>query len=203
MITVVTIYIPTLNNNPPPPCQFLPEKLFSKNSSGKCLLNKFLNLNWGAPGPWSYMYAKTGYFHGKTKISKENISSSKLFFTAKCIAGGNVLCFLHLNQINYKIYFKNDWFLKWIVTKRRTEQFNFFNWLSNLKNLVFSIGTKNVQNVIFMALKVLFFPKISKKLPILPAAGTSPPDSYLWYVWVTIVSSPCLHNKIWNMSGKH
>ena len=37
--------------------------------------------------------AKTGYFHGKRKISKENKSSSELLFTAKYVAGGNVLCF--------------------------------------------------------------------------------------------------------------
>ena len=53
-----------------------------------------------------------------------------------------------------------------IVSKRRAEQFNFFNWLSNLKDLAVSDISKNVQNVIQMALKYLFFPKIFKKSPI-------------------------------------
>ena len=51
MITVVFIYyIPTLNNNPPTPSQFLRDKIFKKKL-GKRLLNKLLNLNWGALGP--------------------------------------------------------------------------------------------------------------------------------------------------------
>ena len=37
--------------------------------------------------------AKTGYFHDKTKISKENKSLSELLLTAKYIAEGNVPCF--------------------------------------------------------------------------------------------------------------
>ena len=37
-------------------------------------------------------------------------SSSELFLTPKNIAVGNVPCFLHLDQVNYKIYLKNDWF---------------------------------------------------------------------------------------------
>ena len=35
-----------------------------------------------------------------------------------------------------------------IAGKKRTEQFNFFNWLSNIKNLVLLNGSKYVQNVI-------------------------------------------------------
>ena len=36
---------------------------------------------------------KTGYFHEKIKIFKANKFSSELSFTAKNIAGSNVLCF--------------------------------------------------------------------------------------------------------------
>ena len=45
----------------------------------------------GPPGRTSN--AKTGYFDGKTKISKENKPSSELLLTAKYIAGSNVPCF--------------------------------------------------------------------------------------------------------------
>ena len=45
MITAVFIYyIPTLNNNPPTPRQFLRAKIFLKKLE-KRLLNKLLNLN--------------------------------------------------------------------------------------------------------------------------------------------------------------
>ena len=39
------------------------------------------------------------------------------------------------------------------VSKRKTEQFNFFVWLLNLKNLVLPNGSENVRNVIQMALR--------------------------------------------------
>ena len=39
------------------------------------------------------------------------------------------------------------------VSKGKSNQFDCFNWLSILKNLVISNGSKNVQNVIQMALK--------------------------------------------------
>ena len=35
-----------------------------------------------------------------------------------------------------------------IASKRRIEQLNFFNWLSNVKNLVVSSGCEHVRNVI-------------------------------------------------------
>ena len=35
-----------------------------------------------------------------------------------------------------------------ILRRRRIEQFNFFNWLSNVKNLVLSNGFKHVRNLI-------------------------------------------------------
>ena len=41
--------------------------------------------------------AKTGYFHGKTKISKKNKSSSELIRTAKYIAGAMYLTSHHLD----------------------------------------------------------------------------------------------------------
>ena len=50
---------------------------------------------------------RTGYFYDKTKTSKENKSLSELFLN---IAEGNVPNFLHLDQVNYKIYPKNNRF---------------------------------------------------------------------------------------------
>ena len=52
------------------------------------------------------------------------------------------LASLHVDQVNYKNYPKNARFWTWIVSKGKTEQFYFFNWLSNLKNLVLLNGSK-------------------------------------------------------------
>ena len=52
-----------------------------------------------------------------------------------------------------------------LVSKGRTKQFDFFRWFSYLKNVVLSKGFRNVQNVIQMAIKYLFFPKILKNRP--------------------------------------
>ena len=65
------------------------------------------------------------------------------------------LASLHLDQVNCKIYPKNPRF----VSKKMTEQFNFFNWLLNLKTLVLSNGSKNARNMIPIALKYIFFSK--------------------------------------------
>ena len=48
-----------------------------------------------------------------------------------------------------------------------TEQNKFFQTLPSLSNLAFSNSSKNVQNVIQMALKWLFFWKIARIAPIL------------------------------------
>ena len=54
----------------------------------------------------------------------------------------------HLQLKIYSImqYFKRVWTL--IASKRRIEQLIFFDWLSNVKNLVLSNGCKLVQNLI-------------------------------------------------------
>ena len=43
--------------------------------------------------------------------------------------------------------------LSWSVSKRKTHRIDCFNWLPILENLVILNGSKNVQNVIQMALK--------------------------------------------------
>ena len=49
-----------------------------------------------------------------------------------------------------------------IASKRKIEQLNFFDWLSNVKNLVVSNGCEHVQNVIQWDLNSFFFQKLTK-----------------------------------------
>ena len=51
-----------------------------------------------------------------------------------------------------------------IASKRRIEQLKFFDWLSNVKNLVLSNGSEHVRNVIQWDLNS-FFSKNLQKLP--------------------------------------
>ena len=60
-------------------------------------------------------------------------------------------------------------FWTWSVLKENTHQFDCFNWLSIFKNLVILNGSKNVQNVIQITLKKLFFSKKS------PSGGSQTP----------------------------
>ena len=66
--------------------------------------------------------------------------------------------------------------LTWSVSKGKTHQFDCFNWLSILQNLVILNGSKNMRNVIQMALKLLFFPKkfqeIAQRRPQTPVCNT-------------------------------
>ena len=58
------------------------------------LIEQIIEFKLRVLGPPGRTYnPKTGYFCGKTKISKKNKSSSELLFTAKYIAEGNVPCF--------------------------------------------------------------------------------------------------------------
>ena len=52
--------------------------------------------------------------------------------------------------IIYKIL---NGFWTWFVSKGKNHQFDFFNWLSNLKNLVILNGSKNLQNMFQMVIK--------------------------------------------------
>ena len=52
------------------------------------------------------------------------------------------------------------------LIKGSIEQVSFFNWFSNLKNRILLNGSKIVQNMIQIALKKQFFPKIYKISPI-------------------------------------
>ena len=57
--------------------------------------------------------------------------------------------------------------------KRRIEKLNFFDWLSNVKNLVLSNGSELVRNVIQWDLNSFFFQKLTK---IAQRLGALPPD---------------------------
>ena len=55
------------------------------------------------------------------------------------------------NHLQLKFYtIMQDFNVFWnlIASKRRIEQLNFFDWLSNVKNLVLPNGCKHVRNVI-------------------------------------------------------
>ena len=71
----------------------------------------------------------------------------KRLFSAKNIAGGNVPCLRHLQNLPSKFKLLNV-FWTWSVSKGKTQLFDFFNWFSSLKNLVILNGFKNVQNMI-------------------------------------------------------
>ena len=88
--------------------------------------------------------------------------------------------------------------LVWSVSKGKSHQFDFFNWLSILQILVILNGSKNVRNVIQMALKELFFPnKNFQRPPQTPVWDTfrlnlfTPLVSQLRQLWkLTFDSSP-------------
>ena len=58
-----------------------------------------------------------------------------------------------------------------IASKQRIEQLNFFDWLSNVKNLVLSNGLKHVRNVI----KIAFFSQKHKNRPAAGGSASRPP----------------------------
>ena len=93
----------------------------------------------------------TGCFH-----DKNNNLLRKLFdwIVVSClnIAGGNVLYFPlpgpnRSQNLTPKCKIFNVFWTK-IASKKRTEQLNFFSWLSNVKNRVPSNGSEYVRNVI-------------------------------------------------------
>ena len=59
--------------------------------------------------------------------------------------------------------------------KKRIEQLNFFDWLWNVKNLVFWNGFELVRNVIQWDLKSFFFPKTYKNRPAAGGFAPTPP----------------------------
>ena len=87
----------------------------------------------------------TGYF--MTKQNFQGISSNGFFYylLLKCYRRQCDLLPLpgpdHLQNLVPK---RNILNVFWIVSKRKIEQFSFFNWLSNVKNLVLSNASEHV-----------------------------------------------------------
>ena len=52
-----------------------------------------------------------------------------------------------------------------VASKRGIKQLNFFNWLSNVKNLVLLNGSEYLQNVIQWHYNSFFFQKVTKNRP--------------------------------------
>ena len=104
-----------------------------------------------SPGEGRTFNPRADYFLDKTKISEEYLRVDYFLQLKHCwkqctllpsIPGPN-----HLQNLTPKCRISN---VVWtcIVSKSRIEQFNFFNWLSNSKNLVLSYGFEHVRDVI-------------------------------------------------------
>ena len=146
----VTIYCTFWNNNSPSPRQFLCNKI---------LLRKISYSKWNAL--WTYFWierawapcrtctATTGWFYDKAIISKENIRQD-CYLLLKYWRSQYTLLPLtwakSLTKLNPKMQDCKR-VLDLNCKKRRIEQFNFFNWLSNVKNLALSNGSEYVRNV--------------------------------------------------------
>ena len=98
------------------------------------------------PGPPRRTCTRTtGCFYDKTKISKENLVVDLYFLLNHCMS---ILLSLtrakSLTKFNPKIL----GFKRVLEGKRRFKQFNFFNRLLNVKNVVLSEGSEHVRIVI-------------------------------------------------------
>ena len=109
------------------------------------------NFELRGPGPPGRICTPiTGCFHDKTIISKENFRVDCYLLLKYCCRQCTLLLLTwakSLSKFNPKMQILNVFWTK-IASKRRTKQFNFFNWLSNVKNLVLSNGSEYVRNVI-------------------------------------------------------
>ena len=148
----VTIDCTFSGNNSPPPRQFLCNKILLKKISNSKEMHIEQNLNWESLGLMA-VYVRTpitGCFHGKTIISMENLRVDCYLLLKYCRRQCTLLPLpgpSHLQNLTPKCKILNVFWTE-IASKRRTEQINFFNWLSNVKNLVLSNGFEYVQNVI-------------------------------------------------------
>ena len=93
--------------------------------------------------------AATGCFHDKAIISKENIRQDCYLLLKYCRSQYFLLPLTWAKSLTKLNPIMQDFkrVLDLDCKKRRIEQFNFFNCLSNVKNLALSNGFKYVQNV--------------------------------------------------------
>ena len=100
--------------------------------------------------PLSAALAITGCFHNTTIISKENTRLDCYLLLKYCRRQCTLLpltCAKSLTKFKPKMLdFKHVLDLN--CKQKEDEQLNFFNWLSNVKNLVLSNGFEHVRNVI-------------------------------------------------------
>ena len=110
------------------------------------LIEQIIELQLREPGPPGLTCSYISYFHDKTKIFKENLRVG-FSFTAKMLYETIHLTSPYLDQITYQLNFNTKMQdVKRILDlncnyRKRIKQFNFFNWLSNVKNLVFLNGS--------------------------------------------------------------
>ena len=129
------------------------------------LIEQIIEFQLKEPGPPVRTYTSiTGYFHDKTKISKENLrvdyylllKYSKRQYALLFLSGPN-----HLQNLTPKCKILNVFWTQ-IVSKMRIKQFNFFTWLSNVKNLVLWNGSEHVRDVIQWHQKRFFSKELQK-----------------------------------------
>ena len=96
------------------------------------------------------------------------------------------------NHLQLKFYtIMQDLNVVWtlIASKKWIEQLNFFDWLSNVKNLVLSNGCEHVRNVIQWDKNNFFSQKPTK---IAQGLGASPPDPHSHRQLGALPPDPCL-----------
>ena len=132
------LYQLTFNNNSPPPGQFLPTKCFLKNYLGEMLIEQNIYFELRRPGtPVVHIFQQLVIFMTKQKSVKQILKW--MIIHCENVAGGNVPYFplpapSHIQNLTPNSTILNVF---WTKIVRRIEQFNFFNWLSNFKNLSF------------------------------------------------------------------
>ena len=115
------------------------------------LIEQIVELQWKGPGPLGLTRTSiTGYFYDKAKISKE-LFQVGFHLLLKCCTRQCTL--LPPTWTKSRTIFNSKMqdvkrVLNFIAIRRRIKQFNFFNWLSHVKNLVLSNDSNHVQSVI-------------------------------------------------------
>ena len=102
----------------------------------------------GSGPPCRVSTSTTGYFYDKTKISKKNFRVDYYLLLKYCMRQCTLLPVpepSNLQNLTPKCKILNVFRTK-IASKRRIEQFNFFNWLSNVKNRLLSNGSEHARN---------------------------------------------------------
>ena len=110
------------------------------------LIEQIIEFESRVPGPLVvHIFLKLVIFITKQKPLKENFWVHYLMLKLLQKA-------MYLNFPSHKIYPKMQVF-KRVLDLAWSKGSDFFNWLSNIKNFVFSTGSKNVRNVILIPLK--------------------------------------------------